>query len=283
MSNLTVTPHINNFGARIEGLDLAAGLRTDEIAQVRQAWLDYQVIYFPDQPLDHDQLESFTRCFGEHGNDPYVKAIEGHQHILEVRREPDEQVPPFGGGWHSDWSFQSEPPAATILHAKIVPPQGGDTLYADGIRAFEALDPGFAAELETLMTIHSARRPYSHEGYVQTGGDKRTSMTILPSDDAWDTQLHPLVRTHPESGRKALWINPVYTIGIDAMQDGEAEALLAKLFDHFLQPEFIYTHHWSANMLTMWDNRSALHCAQGGYDGYRRVMHRTTVAGTVPV
>lgn len=282
MTELKITPHANNFGARIEGVDIAAGLDADTIAQLRQAWLDHQIIYLPDQPLDHEQLERFTRYFGDHGNDPYVKAIDGHQHILEVRREPDEKVAPFGGGWHSDWSFQSEPPAATLLHAKVVPPQGGDTLYADCIRAYEALDAGLAAELAQLQTIHSARRPYSHEGYVQTGGDQRTSMTILPNDNAWDTQLHPLVRTHPESGRKALWINPIYTIAIDGMDDSESNTLLAKLFDHLLQPDFILTHRWSANMLTMWDNRSALHCAQGGYDGYQRIMHRTTVAGTVP-
>lgn len=282
MTELKVTPHANNFGACIEGVDIAGGLDADTIAQLRQAWLDYQIIYLPDQPLDHEQLKCFTRYFGDHGNDPYVKAIDGHQHILEVRREADEKVAPFGGGWHSDWSFQSEPPAATLLHAKVVPPQGGDTLYADCIRAYEALDTGLAAELAQLQTIHSARRPYSHEGYVQTGGDQRTSMTILPNDNAWDTQLHPLVRTHPESGRKALWINPIYTIAIDGMDDSESNTLLAKLFDHLLQPDFILTHRWSANMLTMWDNRSALHCAQGGYDGYQRIMHRTTVAGTVP-
>ena len=107
-------------------------------------------------------------------------------------------------------------------------------------------------------------------------------MTILPNDDAWEIQEHPVIRTHPESGRKVLWINSVYTIGIKDMPELESDALLARLFEHTLQPEFIYAHKWAENMLTMWDNRSVQHCAQGGYDGYRRVLHRTTVAGTVP-
>lgn len=281
MSSLAVFVHDNSFAARVEGLNLAQELSDATIAEIRSLWLAHQVLYFPDQPLDHEALERFTRCFGDYGNDPYVKAIDGHTNILEIRREPDEQVPPFGGSWHSDWSFQPSPPSATILHSKIVPAAGGDTHYADGFRAFDALDPGFVAELESLTAIHSARRPYSHEGYQRTQGDRR-SMTILPNDDAWETREHPVIRTHPESGRRALWVNPVYTIGIKDMLDTEADTLLAKLFSHGLQPEFIYCHKWAADMLIMWDNRSVQHCAQGGYDGHRRVMHRTTVAGTAP-
>jgi taurine dioxygenase len=281
VNSLVVTPHAHDFGARVEGLDLGAALSQDTISELRELWLTHQILYFPEQPLNHEQLERFTRYFGDHGDDPYVKAVDDHPNILEIRREPDEQVSPFGGSWHSDWSFQAAPPSATILHSKVVPPQGGDTLYADGFRAYEALDPGLAAELEQHTAIHSARRPYSHEGYQRSGGDRR-SMTILPSDKAWETQEHPIVRTHPESGRKALWINPVYTIGIQGMTEEEAGALLDELFSHALAPEFVYVHKWSADMLTMWDNRSVQHCAQGGYDGYLRVMHRTTVAGTTP-
>ena len=131
-----------------------------------------------------------------------------------------------------------------------------------------------------MVAIHSARRPYSHEGY-KLGGD-RTSMTVLPSDDAYATQKHPVVRTHPESKRKSLWINPVYTLAIDGLSDSASKSLLAKLFDHLLQDEFILKLKWAKNMLTMWDNRSVLHCAQGGYEGHLRIMHRTTVAGSKP-
>ena len=188
-------------------------------------WLAHQVVWFPDQPMSHDDLERFTRSLGDWGVDPYVAPLADHPHILEIRREPDEPVAPFGSAWHSDWSFQPEPPSATILHAKIVPPAGGDTWFADGAAAYEALSADERSEVDTLTALHSARRPYSHEGYRAGRGDER-SMRILPSDRAWDVQPHPLVR--------------------------------------------------------MWDNRSVQHCARGGYDGHRRVMHRTTVAGDRP-
>lgn len=277
---IEVTPHTNNFGAAINGVDLSA-LSTQDITEIRQAWLDHQVIYFPNQPLDHEQLQQFTQSFGDFGHDPYVKPIDGHPHVLEVRREANEKVAPFGNSWHSDWSFQAAPPAATILHSKVIPPHGGDTHYADGIRAYESLDTQMAADLDNLVALHSARRPYSHEGYERSGGPER-SMTILPNDDAWEVQEHPLVRTHPESGRRALWVNPVYTIGVKGLSEEESDSLLKMLFAHTLKDEFIYRHKWSANMLTMWDNRSVQHCAQGGYDGHQRVLHRTVVAGNEP-
>jgi taurine dioxygenase len=190
-------------------------------------------------------------------------------------------VAPFGSSWHSDWSFQGTPPAATILHAKTVPPVGGDTLFADGHAAYQALSEGDRQALEGLVALHSARRPYSHEGYLAGRGPDR-SMKILPNEDAWAVEEHPVVRTHPETGRKALWVNPVYTIGIKGMRDADAAGLLKRLCNFATGPDFVYRHVWSENMLTMWDNRSVQHCATGGYDGHRRIMHRTTVAGDRP-
>ena len=244
-------------------------------------WLKHQVIYFPDQNLQHQDLERVTQYFGDFGCDPYVQPLDQHKHILEIRREPNESVSPFGSSWHSDWSFQGSPPCATLLHAKIVPPYGGDTLFADGYRAFEALDAGLADELVHMRAIHSARRPYSPEGFLNSGGHKR-SMAIEPDADAWSTQTHPIVRTHPETGRRALWVNPVYTVGIENLNIQQADQLLSKLFNHALSTDFIYRHQWQANMLVIWDNRCTQHCAQGGYDGHLRVLHRTTVAGDQP-
>lgn len=280
--SIRVAPNASGFGAAITGINLSETLTEANSAAIRSAWLDHQVVYFPDQPLTHDQLERFTLSIGEFGHDPFVTPVQNHQHILEVRREPDEVVSPFGGSWHSDWSFQTSPPAATILHAKIIPAIGGDTLFADGRAAYEALSESMRSELDELQAVHSARRPYSQEGYIASGGPER-SMEIVPSDKAWTTQLHPLVRTHPETGRKALWINPVYTLSIHGMPEPMSTKLLTSLFQHVLKDEFIYTHKWTENMLTMWDNRSVQHCAQGGYDGHRRVLHRTTVAGDIPV
>lgn len=280
MQSLTVTPQANDFGAAIEGLALSRPIGADLAQQIKDLWCRYQVVFFPNQPLTHQQLERFTQTIGPFGHNPFVQPMAEHQHILEVCREPDEEVMPFGGSWHSDWSFQLTPPSATILHAKIIPPIGGDTHYADGFRAYEHLDPALRQDIDHLTAVHSARRSYSHEGY-KAGGDRK-SMKILPSNTAWDTQVHPVVRTHPVTKRRALWINPVYTIALEGLTEADSSRLLKRLFDHLLQEQFLYQHQWATDMLTMWDNRSVLHCAQGGYAGYRRLMHRTTVAGDQP-
>lgn len=277
----TVTPQHNGFGAAITGFALNTSLDADVVSRIRAAWLTHQVLSFPDQPMKHTDLERFTLAFGSFGDDPYVQSIEGYEHILEVRREPAEKISPFGAAWHSDWSFQLSPPSATILHSKIVPPLGGDTWYANGYAAYDALDAGLRDEIDDLVAIHSARRPYSPQGFL-AGGGKARSMTIVPSHEALQTQEHPLVRTHPETGRKALWINSVYSIGVKGLSQADGKSLLEKLFAHATRDEFVYRHRWAANMLTMWDNRCVQHCARGGYDGHRRVMHRTTVAGDAP-
>jgi len=265
----------------VRGPQLGKNLTKTEVNQLRALWHRHQVLYFPDQPMTHTQLEAFTQAFGTFGHNPYVKALDDHRHILEIRREANEQVVPFGSSWHSDWSFQARPPSATILHAKVVPPIGGDTHFVDGLRALATLPRALLKQIQGRRAIHSARKSYSPQA-VQVGG-QRTSMTIEPSNDAWQTQLHPIIRTHPDSGRQALWINPVYTIGIEGLEKTESEKLLARLFEHMLRDDLIYQHRWSENMLTMWDNRTVLHCAQCGYAGYQRVMHRTTLAGTIPV
>lgn len=279
--SLTVKAHAGDFAAAITGVDLSQPLAAEVIGEIRALWLRHQVIYFPDQPLDHPQLAAFTRAFGSFGIEPYVKVMDDHDHIIEVRREPDEKVSPFGASWHSDWSFQKSPPAATILHSKITPPVGGETWYADGYAAYDALEEDERAELESLVALHSARRPYSPQGFFAGGGSDR-SMTILPSEKAHDVQEHPLIRSHPETGRKALWVNSVYTIGIKNMDKVQSHTLLKRLFAHSIEDRFIYRHRWASDMLIMWDNRCVQHCAQGGYDGHRRVMHRTTLAGDAP-
>jgi taurine dioxygenase len=263
-------------GVRLNDLE-SAGL----VDEIRQAWLTHQVVSFADQPLAVHELERFTLQLGDFGHDPFVQPLPEHQHILEVKREANETVAPFGSGWHSDWSFQAQPPSATILHAKLVPKTGGDTLFADGRAAFATLEPGLSRAIEGLTAVHSARRPYSHQGFRASGGERR-SMRIVPSDSALATQEHPIVRTHPETGRQALWVNPVYTVTIKGLSDTESADLLARLFAHYLQDKFIYRLRWSSDMLTLWDNRSVVHRALGGYDGQRRSMYRTTIAGDTP-
>ena len=269
------------FGAQVTGLDLSRPVPPSNLETLKAAFAEYGVLWFPDQPLTHEQLEAFTLQWGEFGWDPFVAPLADRPHILEVRREADEKSSPFGAAWHSDWSFQVTPPAATLLHAKIVPPVGGDTLYADGVAAYDALSPAFQAILTPLRTVHSATRPYGAKGfYSQEEG--RKGMKILFSPEADKTWTHPLVRTQERTGRKALFVNPTYTLGIEGFSETESTALLSFLYQHMTDERFVYRHSWRANMLTMWDNRRAMHNATGGYDGYLRVMHRTTVAGEVP-
>jgi taurine dioxygenase len=278
---IEVRPEPHGFGARVTGVDLTRPLAARALAEVMAAWTRHSVLYFPDQPMSLEALERFTLEIGPFGLDPYIAPMEGHAHVLEVRREADETSSTFGAAWHSDWSFQFQPPSATILHGEVIPPVGGDTLFADGYRAWEALSPVMQAMLAPLRAIHSARRAYGPSGAYARESAKR-AMRILVSDKADESLAHPLVRTHPASGRKSLYINPVYTLGIEGMTAEESAAILAFLYGHMTKDRFVYRHRWSRHMLAMWDNRCAMHTAEGGYDGHLRVMRRTTVAGETP-
>jgi taurine dioxygenase len=278
VKGVSVEPSGAGFGALVHGLDLRADLDDDEtLAALRSAWLEHQVVAFPDQDLTLEQLEAVAQRFGPFGEDPYLPAMEGHPHVVELRREADETSPVFAEAWHSDWSFLPRPPAGTLLYGVEIPPVGGDTLYADQYAAYDALPDDVKERLRGLDGVHSARRGYAKDGQY---GDKDTarSMAIRSSDEALATQTHPLVRIHPETGRPALFCSIGYTIGIAGLPDGEAQELLWFLYRHAGQEEFVYRHRWSPGMLTLWDNRCVLHQATGGYDGHRRVLWRITVA-----
>ena len=279
---IKVTPQESGFGAEVTGLDLAGPLAAEELAAVKDAWARHTVLAFPGQPLSLEALEAFTLQIGPFGIDPFIKPMEGHPNVLELRREPDEKATNFGAGWHSDWSFQKEPPAATLLRSEVTPPVGGDTLFADCARAYDALSDGMKALLAPLQAVHSATRAYGTQGAYAKETQART-MQIIVSTEAEKTLTHPLVRTHPGTGRKALFVSPTYTVGIEGLTYQESHAILGFLYQHMTQEQFIYRHNWSQGMLLMWDNRCTVHFADGGYDGHLRVMHRTTVAGDVPV
>ena len=279
---IKVTPQESGFGAEVTGLDLAGPLAGEELAAVKDAWARHTVLAFPGQPLSLEALEAFTLQIGPFGIDPFIKPMEGHPNVLELRREPDEKATNFGAGWHSDWSFQKEPPAATLLRSEVTPPVGGDTLFADCARAYDTLSDAMKALLAPLRAVHSASRAYGTQGVFAKETAKRT-MEIIVSPEADKTISHPLVRTHPVTGRKALYVSPVYTVGIEGMTLKESQAILGFLFAHMTQDEFVYRHKWKQGMLLMWDNRNTVHFADGGYDGHLRVMHRTTVAGEAVV
>ena len=264
------------LGVEINELNLSETFSTEEIKKIRQVWLDYGVAVFPNQKLSHEQFEKFSLLFGNFGDDPYLKSLDERPNIVEVKRSAKEKAPPFGGSWHSDWSFQKNPPSATLLHSKIIPPVGGDTLFANTQLAYEDLDDEMKKKINNLEVIHSASLPYADDGFYATEKDKR-AMKILPSKKAKETQLHPLVKTHSETKKKCLFINPVYTIAINKYSDEDSFLLLSYLFEHMTQEKYVYRHKWSENMLLMWDNRTVVHQADGGYDGYERLLHRITI------
>jgi taurine dioxygenase len=264
-------------GALVAGVDLARPLDSGQVAAIRALWLEHQVLAFPDQQLGLEDIERFASAIGPFGVDPYFGSVPGHPHVAQVRREADEQTPIFAETWHSDWSFLATPPSATVLYGDVIPPVGGDTLFANQYAAWDALSAAMKELLKDKQGIHSARRGYARDG-MYGERDKGRSMAIRYSDSAMATQLHPIMRKHPETGRPALFLSPGYTIGIDGMTDAEATPLLMELFTHQVKPEFIYRHRWSQGMLVMWDNRCVVHAATGGYQGHKRLLHRITVA-----
>ena len=267
-------------GASVTGADLTAPLDNETVAEIRAAWLEHHVLAFPDQAMSDDDLERFTLAFGGFGNDPFIAPIEGRDHVIAVERRADETAPLFAENWHSDWSFQATPPSGTCLFGVQIPPMGGDTLYANQHGALDAMPADLRARLDGKMAVHSARGGYAPDG-TYGSDDQATdrSMDIRPSDEAMATQLHPIIREHPETGRLGVYSCIGYIIGIEGMADDAARELLFELYAWQTRDEFQYRHVWQQDMLTMWDNRSVLHKATGGYDGHHRLLHRTTIAG----
>jgi taurine dioxygenase len=273
---LDITPSGQACGAAVRGVDLSQPMTKDILAAVRAAWLEHQVLAFPDQKLTDDQLEAYTLNFGPFGDDPFIAPIPGHPHIIAVKRKADETSPIFAESWHSDWSFQANPPQGTCLYGKTIPPVGGDTLFTNQYLALEQMPADLRKRIEGKRAIHSAKNAYAPTGFYGAG-DKGRSMDIRPSDEAQATQIHPIIRTHPETGRDCLFGTAGYIIGIEGMDQAEGWDLVSEVYRWQTRPEFQYRHKWSPEMLVMWDNRCTLHMATGGYAGHDRLLHRTTI------
>jgi len=276
---IRVEPSGQVCGATVTGIDLAAPLDSETVAAIRAAWLEHHVLAFPDQVMTDDGLERFTLYFGPFGDDPYIAPVPGRRHVIAVRRAAGETAPLFAENWHSDWSFQAHPPSGTCLLGITIPPVGGDTLFADQHAALDAMPGALRSRLEGKLAVHSARGGYAPDGiYGDTDQQTDRSMVIRPSDTALATQRHPIIREHPETGRLGIFGCIGYIIGIDGVPDDEARDLLFELYQWQTRDEFVYRHRWQQNMLVVWDNRSLLHKATGGYDGHDRLLHRTTIA-----
>jgi taurine dioxygenase len=279
---IAVTPVGGALGAMVSGVDLAR-LDDESFAEIRRAFLAHLVLFFRDQKLDAAALKAFTARFGPLSRVPYIAALEGEPDIVAVRKEKEERrISVFGGAWHSDFSFLAEPPLGSVLYALEVPPFGGDTLFADMYRAYEALSPGMQRLLDRLRAMHS--------GHVY-GAAKPPTLTMRTSasigisrnnPEADEERPQPIVRVHPETGRKALFVNAIYTTRIEGMTEEESRPLLQFLYAHAVRPEFTCRFSWQAGSVAVWDNRCTLHLAVNDYDGFRRLLWRTTIAGDAP-
>ena len=275
---MRVSENLSKNGIGVEVSDFSlSDLTEDNISFLRSKWVEYGLIVFPKLPLSHDEFKDFALSFGNFGDDPFISSLPDYPNIAEIKRSANEKATPFGGTWHSDWSFMKKPPSATLLHSKIIPPVGGNTLFANTEKSFAALPEKMKNKLRNLKVIHSAKIPYADDGFYALEKEER-SMKILPSKEAKATFSHPMIKIHPETKKECLFINPVYTINIEGFSEDESQELLWELYEHMTQDRFVYEHVWNEDMLIMWDNRTVMHQASGGYDGYDRLLHRITLA-----
>ena len=278
---MRVMPSGGSCGATVSGLNLAQPLTEDAVAEVRALWLEHRVLAFTEQRLSPAQLVAFSEQFGEIGEDPFFGHIAEHPKVAAIQRMADETTSIFAEVFHSDWSFMPIPPAGTALYGITIPPVGGNTLFANQVLAYEQLPDALRDQAEGAVAIHSAALGYAPDGaYGKQDRALGRSMNIRPSERARETYEHPLVRVHPETGEKALFSSAAYIKGFVGMEKEDSDTLLTALYLHQTQDAFIYSHQWAADMLVMWDNRSLLHAATGGYAGYDRLLHRTTIADT---
>ncbi len=262
------------LGAEVEGVDLAKPLARGQLAELRAAWLEHLVLFFRDQPLAPPQFMAFAGQFGEPVEYPLVKGLPDFPKIIEVKKLEHERVA-FGGIWHTDTAYLERPPMASMLLAREVPPAGGDTLFANMYLAFESLSPSLQELLSKLKAVNSsAKADVSKTREDRIRSDGREARDFVAE--------HPVVRTHPETGRKALYVNRGHTVRFAGWTEEESAPLLKFLFDFQTRPEFTCRFSWRPGSIAFWDNRCAQHNPVNDYHGHRRVMHRITLAGDLP-
>lgn len=272
-----ITPTGEACGAVVTDIDCTEVSPADAVA-LRAGLDEHHVLVFPDQAMTNDELEQFSEAFGSLGTDPWFIPIEGSEHIAEIRRDADELTPVFGESWHSDWSFLDSPPVATCLLGITIPPVGGDTLFANQHLAYDRLPDDLKARVDGLTAKHSDRYIYGKGSMHDPASDEGPgqTMAIRGDRDPYDGQ-HPLVRVHEGNGRPALFSTLGYVQGVVELADDEARTLLREVHAHQVDDEVVYRHRWEPGMCVVWDNRSVLHRATGGYEGHARLLRRTTI------
>lgn len=270
---MNITKIAGALGAEITGVRLDK-LSADELAAINAAYLEHGVIFFRDQDLSPKAFREFARQVGEPVLYPFVKGIPDFPEIIEVKKLEHEKVN-FGGVWHSDTTYLQEPPKGTMLLARDIPPYGGDTLFASQHAAYEGLSEPVKRMLEGLTAVSSSAKAdvsRTREDRVREDG---TAAADLVSQ-------HPVIRTHPETGRKALYVNEAHTVSINGLSSLESDAVLRMLFAHQVKPEYTCRFVWRQGSMAFWDNRCVMHNPVNDYHGYRRLMHRITLKGDTP-
>jgi len=262
----SVAPLTGGLGAEVSGLDLSQGLSGDQLDEVRRALLNHLVLVFRDQELDADQLIALGHAFGDLHVNPFVAGLPDHPEVMEIKSEENETAR-FAGRWHSDITWEARPSLGSLLHARTIPPYGGDTLFANMYLAWEALSPTMRRMLDGLYGEHTAFQGHGRAAAFA---------------DAPELVIHPVARTHPETGRKALFVNEYFTCGIQGMTRDESQPLLDFLFRHLQRPEFNVRVRWTPHALVFWDNRCTQHYAANDYPGDPRLMWRVTINGDKP-
>jgi taurine dioxygenase len=275
---ITVRPLAGALGAEIAGVDLRQPLSNRQWAEVHQAFLDHCAIYIRDQDLGGPDMLRYARYFAEPAFYPFVEGIPEFPQIFELRKEP-EMTENVGGAWHSDTTYLDKPPIGTMLYAREVPAYGGDTMVANQYLAYEALSPGMRQMLDGLTGIYSARMNGGRGGREE---NKYMKMRDTEKAEEYVAE-HPAVRTHPETGRKALYVSTRHTTRFKDMSDEESQPLIEFLQAHCSKPEFTARLHWEKGTITIWDNRCVQHFAINDYHGQRRVMWRLPVGAELPV
>lgn len=270
---LTVEPIAGSMGAEISGVDLSRPLEDSVFEEIHNALLEYLVIVFHDQTLEPGHCEAFANRFGPLQPYPFVKSLPGHPGIFEIRKEPDEQRN-FGGNWHSDMSYSETPPLGTMLYAREVPSRGGDTMLTNLYLAWETLSDGMKDLLRDMQAEYSAALKHAGGRAAVMNG---TRLQIDNLDRAEQASMHPIVRTHPETGRQALYVSGSHLTRFDDMTEEESAPLLDYLRSHAARPDFTCRVRYRKGTLVLWDNRCTQHRALNDYQGERRVMHRLTI------
>ena len=275
MSEIIINPISGSIGAEIHGVNLSTDLSDAVFSEIRQTFIDHGLIFFRNQELTPDDHLRFAKRWGEININRFFTKVEGYEQIAEVKKDSDQEIN-IGGAWHTDHSYDQIPAMGSILLARETPKTGGDTLFANMYKAYESLSDGLKGTLESMNACHSSRHVFgAHTGYAEAS-NQRIGNPELATQDA----IHPVIITHPESKRKALYVNPEFTVNFEGWTKEESQPLLNYLTEHSTRPENITRFNWEPGSIAFWDNRCTWHFALNDYPGEKRLMHRITVEGS---